>query len=281
MTNHNDIQASCTSGEEEPELIASALYGFRSWTYSANTARLTGHWDTNNPWTLDKPREGTCGAAAPEMTASIADAHRIYPEVLLRTAELLSDSLLNQHPFIDPNTVRVGTYDSAAYTSAALENILYGKTLPDSPVDFPLTDLTTVIRGPGGKFDPDTLERDRSSNGHLHLFATGDLLPHDVTDPRCTCGIYAYHDLASVERPWGNPNVIPIIGLIRGSGFATVGDKGFRVQRAEVVALSGTTTTERLEAIRDLLGGSEKIKVFSTETGLFNYAKDSGFISAA
>lgn len=57
---------------------------------------------------------------------------------------------------------------------------------------------------------------------------------HDVATMKCGCGYYAYHDNGSNPHHRSATNVL---GIVRGEGVATVGTRGFRCQRAEVVAL--------------------------------------------
>lgn len=54
-----------------------------------------------------------------------------------------------------------------------------------------------------------------------------------VPDEECTCGFYAYSDEAHMDRPGGSN----VIGIIRGTGRTLIGSRGFRCQRAEIVAL--------------------------------------------
>lgn len=57
---------------------------------------------------------------------------------------------------------------------------------------------------------------------------------HQVASLSCSCGFYAYTDReANPYHEDGNN----LIGIVRGSGVATVGSRGFRCESAEVVAL--------------------------------------------
>jgi hypothetical protein len=56
---------------------------------------------------------------------------------------------------------------------------------------------------------------------------------HQVASLKCGCGFYAYHD--DSDNPYHQPG--NVLGIVRGEGVATVGSRGFRCERAEVVAL--------------------------------------------
>jgi hypothetical protein len=59
------------------------------------------------------------------------------------------------------------------------------------------------------------------------------LKPHDVGAVGCTCGYYAYlHD----EHDW-DQYTSGIYGIIEGWGVCSVGDRGFRASRAQLVAI--------------------------------------------
>lgn len=57
--------------------------------------------------------------------------------------------------------------------------------------------------------------------------------PHTVAGVDCTCGFYAYFD----EEANPNHQSGQIHGLIEGTGIATVGTRGFRVEKARLIAL--------------------------------------------
>jgi hypothetical protein len=56
---------------------------------------------------------------------------------------------------------------------------------------------------------------------------------HQTASLNCTCGFYAYTD--TDDRAYSTSD--RVTGIVRGSGVATVGSRGFRVERAEIVAL--------------------------------------------
>ncbi len=63
---------------------------------------------------------------------------------------------------------------------------------------------------------------------------------HDF-DPACTCGFYAYF-LNPFIQDWMDMTIVTssysgVIGIIRGWGSVVIGSRGFRCQKAEILAL--------------------------------------------
>ena len=54
-----------------------------------------------------------------------------------------------------------------------------------------------------------------------------------IASPRCSCGFYAYFDGPHVAHA----HYHTVLGVIRGQGRVSFGPKGFRVEKAEIVAL--------------------------------------------
>lgn len=75
---------------------------------------------------------------------------------------------------------------------------------------------------------------------------------HAAPDERCTCGFYAYtHDPAATYESTS------VTGVIRGTGRTLIGTKGFRTEKAEIVALLDPTSLREAyswqEWVRDRL----------------------------
>lgn len=89
------------------------------------------------------------------------------------------------------------------------------------------------------------------SDGNCESYTDKDLTfgatTHAVPDEKCQCGFYAYSDPRHEEaatRPWIGPSSTPgryILGIIRGTGRTLIGTKGFRCEKAEIVALLDPT----------------------------------------
>lgn len=58
-------------------------------------------------------------------------------------------------------------------------------------------------------------------------------VPHRVATKPCTCGYYAYFNGTNV--PQHTPGTV--LGLIQGYGLVTVGSKGFRAEKARILAV--------------------------------------------
>lgn len=58
---------------------------------------------------------------------------------------------------------------------------------------------------------------------------------HDAPDDNCVCGFYAYTDPQHEEIQ--TSLLVPVLGLIKGHGRTLIGSRGFRCQKAEIVAL--------------------------------------------
>lgn len=94
---------------------------------------------------------------------------------------------------------------------------------------------------------------------------------HQVASLACSCGFYAYTDREANPYHEGGSN---LIGIIRGSGVATVGSRGFRCESAEIVALvdgnmaRGRTAWDRYCSWADRhMGASAAIATFGIVFG--------------
>lgn len=76
------------------------------------------------------------------------------------------------------------------------------------------------------------------------LFA--DLLDHQVGQLSCGCGYYAYFDLEA--NPFHHPDTA-VYGLIQGYGVTTVGSRGFRAEKAKLLALVSPPPGPRLSLL--------------------------------
>lgn len=94
------------------------------------------------------------------------------------------------------------------------------------------------------------------SNGHLtsvceRFSVLGDTKgDHSSPDMDCTCGIYAHYlPLESYERTYN------VFGVIEASGRIFMGTKGFRAEKAKIVALSGYGPSTRWFTTREKTRG--------------------------
>lgn len=59
----------------------------------------------------------------------------------------------------------------------------------------------------------------------------------NIAQPKCICGFYAYTNIESIISNSYNQTA-SVFGLIRGHGKVTIGTKGFRAEKADIVALA-------------------------------------------
>lgn len=76
----------------------------------------------------------------------------------------------------------------------------------------------------------------RGRNDALCMYAGITRTAHAAPDADCDCGLYAYHEVASVRREWQAQDCV--VGAIVGWGNLQVHRTGFRAERAQVVALA-------------------------------------------
>jgi hypothetical protein len=75
-----------------------------------------------------------------------------------------------------------------------------------------------------------------------------DPVEHRVANQDCTCGYYAYYDIEREHSRGYDPfsESSCIRAIIEGYGLVTVGTRGFRAQKARLVALIGQRSEEPL-----------------------------------
>lgn len=74
------------------------------------------------------------------------------------------------------------------------------------------------------------------STAGLGMDACREPAPCDGGDPACGCGFWAYHDGVTGSESAPGPSMV--LGVVEGHGKTTVGTKGFRAQKARIVALA-------------------------------------------
>jgi len=88
------------------------------------------------------------------------------------------------------------------------------------------------------------------AGSYSHLVPDRSVAAHRPPDPDCGCGYWAYWNTWDStefrhQRPWvkytaykGYEVIIPLSGVIEGSGATIIGEKGFRSERARITDLS-------------------------------------------
>lgn len=95
-----------------------------------------------------------------------------------------------------------------------------------------------LLRGATGyDWTPGTVEA-ACNNGYPH--ASPAEFVDGTEKSRCGCGYWAYWDSAglSANRFSSTGNGLPVLGVIEGFGRVLIGEKGFRSQKARIIALA-------------------------------------------
>ena len=233
----SEVQALCTNlSVEEPELVLGSIYGLREWfVYGPSVfgdkppyTRLVGHFC--QPWQTDEPHEAECRALGRTLYLRVDVAKIDHPDDIqfeIRTrAAAWFDEVFAQDLTMDPATARARlSFSDHLGTVSARQDVDW---LLDDPF------MERNIRIPL-KFQTPAYPNGRRT---ASLTLTTKRKKHQPGDPECTCGIYAYHDLESLNPSPRSSYRSASFGLIEASGNVTVGTKGFRAQRATILALT-------------------------------------------
>jgi hypothetical protein len=79
----------------------------------------------------------------------------------------------------------------------------------------------------------------------------------------CGCGMWGYWEIA--DQNWITR--APVLGVIRGTGRVLIGTKGFRAQRAEIIALAPAFVIQANT-------GSERVAPFSFPRDQYSFSRD-------
>ena len=140
-----------------------------------------------------------------------------------------------------PNiSIRGGGGAGSSSGSIGSSGVWYGTTAPTSN-----TWITTgtssgsygIPQGHGGKYTvnvafPDWT--DQMIEQALKVQRQAEDAKHRAADLHCTCGFYAYFD--DGPNTYFEPGV-DVLGIVEGYGQVTVGSRGFKAERAKIVAL--------------------------------------------
>lgn len=206
----NRIQTLCTG--EDPELVLGHLYGLRAWRIGRSSQGFTLLGSFGRAWFPSSVYEAECTLTY--RYATLADG---YFSGYTQTADQLTSaalrkakSLADQHGadyFRGAEVVLKSLRGNQGWVSDSLEWIA-------DPYDglSAVEEVATIkLRWP--------------------------ISEHPVTHPSCTCGIYAYTS-QEAQSEWASATQDLVVGLVKASGLITQGPKGFRAQRASIVALA-------------------------------------------
>jgi hypothetical protein len=101
--------------------------------------------------------------------------------------------------------------------------------------------------------------------------------PHETPSENCQCGFYAYTDDRHAETlSYKDSHVV--LGIIKGTGRTLIGTKGFRCEKAEIVALRdptrGGTKDDpwRIQQLEDLKRVYPNIPILPSRQALLEFA---------
>jgi len=83
--------------------------------------------------------------------------------------------------------------------------------------------------------------------------------PCEAPDPECACGLYAYFSSSSDYRSQGDVDAV-----VEASGRVLLGTRGFRAERARVVAICAADKPEPVETRRLLSGVVNGVVTYTT-----------------
>jgi hypothetical protein len=230
------IQQRCTG---TPDFVVGQVYGLRQWQWSPLTESLHGHQGAR--WLFDGPLEAECRRTYTRHTLQISlsevlDSLDAEAEVARRIDHYLQVRLPPLPIMFYTARLLVGAvvlheYTGFGYTPLALEeDLVQMRWLPHL-----VQRARPHISRAGGSWHSLRME----------LEVLTEPVPHDVTDPNCTCGIYAYTDPKSLLRN-SRRFSLSVFGLVKAYGLVTQGTHGFRAQKAEIIALT-TPQQSRLD----------------------------------
>jgi hypothetical protein len=100
--------------------------------------------------------------------------------------------------------------------------------------------------------------------------------PHEAPSENCSCGFYAYTDPKSHEIDGYYPASPYVLGVIKGTGRTLVGTRGFRCEKAEIIALLDPPDDPRRKQLLENV--YRDVPLLPTEEALFNFAPIEKFL---
>jgi hypothetical protein len=248
MKNNRDhlteVQELCTGAA--PEFVAGSIHGLREWflydgsyTQYEYTVTEPGHPELighfGQSWVATQTSEATCQALPVIRTEEVpiekGTDHEEAEYNIRQHASDWFDEFFSENTLLNPSTATA----YLAFSAQGPGNSQYvrGDTYRsiDWLLDDPFSDHRSIQI-------PMNFRRAIAKGlGVAVLKIRADRKEHRPGHPDCTCGIYAYHDLLSLKP---TPRAFPtaVFGLVNAYGHVTVGTKGFRAEKADVVALT-------------------------------------------
>ena len=236
--NRSQIQKDCTNlADTGVELVLGEIYGLRQWRFEYDLKNpkpptLVGHhggvWEPEETNYAECKRANTMLSEILNIPAShVAEANEDVLGLLLDHVR----EFKTQYP--EAERISISTFPTRMFMhNKALqvtEHLLANPSLfPDA--------LPWKIERDGSTFCVDGVI---SSKTHLEFRITAYSPPpvHTVTDPDCVCGFYAYTSPESLSRNSTGWTYV-VFGIIKAYGRVTQGTKGFRAEKADILALT-------------------------------------------
>ena len=237
LDKHNQIQKDCTNLNSEREFVLGEVYGLRQWHLGLGYAAKMGPYlygHRGYKWDLSEVNVAECGIVKSNVTETVSISAFSAAEARDQFLLLLVEELRN---FVDkyPGATNISVSALPVRSLLGYRTMRVPHVLLLSPESYPDA-LPWKIERVGSTFSVNGAE---TPYAHLDFRVTAEIppKPHDVTDPDCTCGFYAYTSPKALyaNSTGGSPEVF---GIIKGYGKATMGTKGFRIEKAEIVALT-------------------------------------------
>jgi hypothetical protein len=236
---HNEIQQLCTNLDAtEPEFIMGSLYGLRQWRLHTLPQRsyLAGHF--SHQWDLSGVNVATCGRSTEWIYQTIEIASDFLSVPFEQLLSFHVDRFFHQHPRATHARIALAVTMSdippQEYVVANPALDLGGNPLP-LPV-FGQSPFPWKVAPDNGRWTVDGLYP-RNDTFSVRITGSVPIEPHEATLPSCQCGFYAYTDQQSLVENSGLDGTL-VFGLVRAFGKVTQGTKGFRAEKAQVIALT-------------------------------------------
>jgi hypothetical protein len=239
VTHLNKIQQLCTNLNDEPEFVVGHVYGMRQWFLQPEVRKLQGSEEWTEParlqghndfaWDLSQPNQAAC-----ELHYWTAFYDFVLSEYAIDHVYLELDRRIREAFFENPNSTAVWVMLEGSSIEMHIGRDQYFDRKFGPPVEFPwkITSGYREVRINGTKNPNSYLSFLRFT-----LRAQIPTVPHDVTDPRCTCGFYAYTNPEALYEN-SKRRADSYFGIVKAWGKVTQGTKGFRAEKAQIVGLT-------------------------------------------
>jgi len=246
---------------DSTELVPGAIYGLRHWNVARITSGedsglfLSGHY--NHLWREVVGERATC-----KRISRFMFTEQVYPSDNGKDRDSLEKDVLHTVAFIRE---RMRQFIGASYSE---DNVSISQSyIFNTPYD-------TLLLNEKSFNVVNNLETSHDTSGSYVMgveVAFEYAVPNPCDGPvamDCTCGFYAsyerfFRDDIFTARAHG------FFGIMRGYGHVTLGEKGFRAERADVVAIC--SAPHELVGTDKLLNLPSSVKILRSLQELFDY----------